>query len=83
MNMQEFDLMSGIEKVEVISEDAVFLEQRTEGCFKITLYQLEGFYIEIFFHLSQFTYKSIRVFSDAAALSPYLDAIDISTVCDY
>jgi hypothetical protein len=37
MTFQDFDMMSGIEKMQVIPEQAVYLAQRIEGCFKISL----------------------------------------------
>jgi hypothetical protein len=79
--MEDFDFMDGLEKGEAIADHAVFLACRTEGCFVITLYQLDGFYVEIYFHNTQFMYKSVRTFTDVGELSPYLDGIDISEVC--
>jgi len=83
MTIEDFELMNGTEKMQTLAEQSVFLAQRMEGCFKISLYQLEGFYIEIYFHLSQFCYKSVRVFSDTSELSPYLETVDISGLCEY
>jgi hypothetical protein len=76
--MHDFDEMDAIEKLQVLAEQSVFLLQREEGCFKISLYQMENFYVEIYFHRTQFSYKNVRVFSNTSELAPYLDAIDIS-----
>jgi hypothetical protein len=78
MTIEDFDFLDGVEKGEAISDRAVFLAQRTEGCFVITLYQLDGFYVELYFHNTQFLYKSVRTFTDVGELSPYLDQMDIS-----
>lgn len=80
MTMQDFDMMSGIRKLQAISEDAVYLAQRMEGCFKISLYQIEDFYVEIYFHVGQFRYKSVRTFSDTSELGFYLEEMDISEI---
>jgi hypothetical protein len=80
MTMRDFELMNGIEKMQAIAELGVFLAKRKEGCFSISLYQIEDFYIEIYFHTTQLLYISARTFTNTAELSSYLDQIDISSL---
>ena len=80
MTIQDFELMNGIEKMQAIAELGVFLAKRMEGCYSISLYQIEDFYIEIYFHSTQFLYISARTFTNTAELNVYLDQIDISSV---
>lgn len=63
---------------EVLLAQGTFLAERTEGPFRIMLYQLEKFYVEVhFFNL----YNKVAFFSAfeaVEALEPYLETIDIS-----
>jgi hypothetical protein len=78
MDMREFDTMEGTEKVELLCHDAVLLAVRREGCFAISLFQVEHFYVETYFHRSQFCIRLIRCFENTAELAPYLDMMKIS-----
>jgi hypothetical protein len=83
MTIFDFDMMTGMKKMQVLSEKAIYLCQKKEGCFKISLYQIEDFYVEIYFHTTQHSYKSIRTFNDTGDLEGYLEQIDISQVYTY
>lgn len=78
MKMRDFDIMEGHDKLVMLSSDAVLLGLRKDGCFAIGLFQLENFYVEIYFHTTQGCIKNIRCFSGTAELSPYLEQVDIS-----
>ena len=60
MRAQDFDKMEAMEKLTAISEQAVFLLQKTNGCFRVILYQIEGIYVEIYFHTVKLIYVRIR-----------------------
>ena len=70
--------MPAVEKLKMIAEQAVFLLRKTKGCFRITLYQLDSFYVEVCFHATQVLFKRVRSFDDTKELGPYLEKIDIS-----
>ncbi|HMH31495.1 MAG TPA: hypothetical protein VK543_00605 [Puia sp.] len=80
MTMQDFDYMDGIAKTEILSLMGIFLGTRRDGCFRISLYQVENFYVELYYHLSQGCYVSLRSFEDVGGLNPYLEDIDISAI---
>jgi|HubBroStandDraft_5_1064220.scaffolds.fasta_scaffold3216988_1 hypothetical protein len=77
MTIFDFNCMSAPEKLLVLAECAVFLMQREDCRYRITLYQLDGFYIEIYFDLLKSYYKRIHVFKEVAGLTPYLDSIEM------
>jgi hypothetical protein len=72
--------MDGMAKTEVLAADGVFLAERNDGCFRISLYQVNDFYVEIYYHKTRYFYICIRSFEDVAELFPYLQDIDISDV---
>jgi len=80
MSIQDFNYLNGVEKTEVLSIMGVFLGERNDGCFRITLYQVDNFYVEIYYHTTRYFYICVRSFEDAGELSPYLEDIDISEV---
>jgi hypothetical protein len=78
MTKKYFDSMPSPEKLKMVAEKAVLLLRKTKGCFRITLYQLDSFYVEVCFHATQFLFKRVRSFDDTKELEPYLEKIDIS-----
>jgi hypothetical protein len=80
MDIREFNFMDGMAKTEVLASDGVFLAERNDGCFRISLYQVNDFYVEIYYHKTRYFYICIRSFEDVAELFPYLQDIDISEV---
>ena len=80
MDIRDFNFMDGMTKTQVLSTDGVFLAERNEGCFRISLYQVNDFYVEIYYHRTRCFYICIRSFEDVGELYPYLQDIDISDV---
>ena len=80
MNIEDFNFLDALAKTEVISLEGVYLGERSEGCFRISLYQVENFYVEIYYHTTRFFYVCIRSFEGDGELSPYLENIDISEI---
>jgi hypothetical protein len=80
MDITDFNFMDGIAKTEVLASEGVFLAERNDGCFRISLYQVKDFYVEIYYHKTRFFYICIRSFTESSELYPYLQDIDISEV---
>ena len=72
--------MDGMAKTEVLASEGVFLAERIDGCFRISLYQIYDFYVEVYYHKTRYFYICIRSFSEVAELFPYLSEIDISDI---
>jgi hypothetical protein len=80
MDIREFNIMDGIAKTEVLATAGVFLAERTDGCYRIILYQVNNFYVEIYYHLTRYCYICIRSFENVGELYPYLPDVDISEI---
>jgi hypothetical protein len=80
MDIRDFNFMDGMTKTQVLATDGVFLAERNDGCFRISLYQVNDFYVEIYYHKTRRFYICIRSFEDAGELYPYLQDIDISEI---
>jgi hypothetical protein len=80
MGISEFNFMDGMAKTQVLASEGVFLAERSDGCFRISLYQVNDFYVEIYYHKTRCFYICIRSFEDVGEIYPYLQDIDISEV---
>ena len=80
MVLNHFNALPKKAQQEVLLAQGTFLSERADGPFRIMLYQLDGFYVEVhFFNL----YNKVAFFSafdTLEALEPYLEAIDVSGV---
>jgi hypothetical protein len=61
-------------------ERAVYLTCRETGKTSVFLFQLDGFYIEIFFLQDNDELYSIRSFETTDQLNPYLSKIDVQSL---
>ena len=80
MTLYDYKLLDEIEQAEVLWERGVHLGERTDGEHGIVLYQIEGFYVEVFYHEEHNTIKRIRSFKSVDQLRPYLDVININNL---
>ena len=76
--MHDFYFLEAMEKVELLCVEGVMLGERVDGCFAISLLQLDNFYVEVYFHTTQQCIKNIRSFNDTSELTAYLEQVDIS-----
>jgi hypothetical protein len=80
MVLDFFNALPKKEQQEMLLAQGTFLTERTDGPFRIMLYQLDTFYVEVhFFNL----YNKVAFFSafdTIEALEPYLETIDVSGV---
>ena len=77
MTYSFFDQLSEAHQTDVIWEEGVFLARRTQGYYSIILFQIEGFYTEVFYHSHFNVIIKIESFSDTDRLEPYLDSIQL------
>lgn len=78
MVLDFFNAMPKKAQQELLLAQGIFLTERTDGPFRIMLYQLESFYVEVhFFNL----YNKVAFFSafdNVETLEPYLETIDVT-----
>lgn len=77
MILQEFQLLSDEEKFQILKERGVLIAQRENNHHFADLYQIDSFYMEVFFlRWSQRLWK-FHSFNLEVLLTPYLEQIDI------
>lgn len=77
MTLEKFTSLKEIEKTLIVQQEGVQISDRYEPEFFIALYQLEGFYVELFYHHKTKNVIYARSFTSTNGLKPYLDSINL------
>ena len=81
MHFNEFLQLNETEQVELLWYNGEQIGRRKENDYLILLYQVEGFYVEVFYHRKQRVIKHYMSFDCSdSRLEAYLEKIDISPV---
>jgi hypothetical protein len=80
MTLPEFASIKKEQQIETIKRNGCFLYVRNEGNVDVVLYQLDSFYVEVFFETAPEDKVAIRSFDDTASLDVYLKKINISAL---
>lgn len=85
MLLKEFKYEDKQKKKQFLFNHGVYLAQRPQEEFVILLFQIDAFYVEVYFDSEESEIGYMRAFSDLDQLSPYLQQIDLSALqacCD-
>lgn len=77
MKIEHFLLLSEETQQELVMKKGSFLLKRTTQDYRIYLYQLFGFYVELVFPKRGGELEWHRAFEDIESLEPYLNKIDV------
>jgi hypothetical protein len=77
MRLHEFIHLPEKEKVTLLYEQGVYIGKRRQSNTVVVLYQLDGFYAEVFYRTYRRQIDRISCFSGTARLDPYLAGIDV------
>ena len=81
MLFNEFLQLDETEQVEILWYNGEQIGRRREQQYLVLLYQVEGFYVEVFYHTKQRIIKRYLSFECGdVRLQPYLEKIDISPI---
>ena len=75
--MNEFLYLSEEDQAHLLYEKGVYIGKRKLAKTIVILYQLDGFYAEVFYRHYRRTIECISCFSGTARLDPYLSEMDI------
>ena len=79
MHFNEFLQLNETEQVELLWYNGEQIGRRKEDDYLILLYQVEGFYVEVFYHRKERMIKKYLSFDcNDVRLNTYLEKIDIS-----
>lgn len=77
MTLQEFLLLSEAEQTNLLYEQGVYIGKRKLAATVVVLYQLNGFYAEVYYREYRRIIECISCFAGTARLDPYLTEIDV------
>lgn len=81
MNVFDFHSLSEKEQLDTLEEKGVLIAERNGAFFySIKLYQIDGFYVELYFHTHFNVVVNINCFSNTDCLDPYLENIDVDAL---
>ena len=82
MTLHQFTTLNEFEQHNAVL-DGVHIGDRPRGRYWILLYQLDSFYVEVFYDARKDAIVGFRPFRSVGQLSPYLKQIDISELITY
>jgi len=77
MTASEFNIVSFEEQKATLLHQGVYLAYRHSSEHTVLLFQLEGFYVELYYHKKNEASLQIQTFTMVDALEPYLLQIEI------
>ena len=80
MTLYEFKFLDKNEQAQAVWELGEHVATRTTAKYKILLWIIEDFYVELVYDFTENKIEKIRTFRNPDLLSPYLDQIDISEI---
>ena len=80
MTLQQFTSLQLNVQEKMLINNGIFLFERKAVGVKVLLYQLAGFYVEVFYDTVSSTVCLIKAFTETDGLDAYLYKIDISDI---
>lgn len=78
MMLQQFNALPKEDQQDLLLKSGTFLAEREDGPFRIMLYQLDSFYVEVYFFNLYNKVAFFKAFRSTTPLQPYLNKIDLS-----
>lgn len=80
MDLKQFRSASREVQEKMVKGEGVFLMERKSLGVSVLLFQLHGFYVEVFYNTSTEMVSFIKSFEDMDGIEAYLSMVDISEV---
>jgi len=78
--MYEFQKLEENEQLTILYNEGVYLGKRREGTKVVLLYQIEGFYAEVFYRIYRQYVSKIHLSGNTSILDPYLEQFDVASL---
>ena len=77
MTLYFFNILDTDQQQQIVLKKGVELGERRTPLYKVVLYQVDGFYVEVYYHFHFNVVHKIRSFTDTKSLAPYLKNISL------
>lgn len=78
MTLYDFILLAPEQQADATWKRGSFIAVGDKGSMKVLLYQLDSFYVEVYYNCEKGKIEEFRCFDSTYYLEPYLAAIDLS-----
>ncbi len=83
MTMYEFRILSDQEQLDIIYCKGVYIGKRKARGLVSVLYQVESFYVELFYKKYRYFISHSRCSASIVIAEPYLDQIDLAELVNF
>lgn len=80
MNVYQYNQLSDDSQLDTVEQSGVLLAERDRSFYHIKLYQVDDFYVEVYYHTHFNVVVNIDSFTNTDCLEPYLQKIDIEAL---
>lgn len=77
MKWKEFQVLDVVQQLDYLQQEGVYVGKRKQGGITILLYQVDVFYVEVFYTKHRLDVDRIQCFQSMYRLDPYLEQITI------
>ncbi len=76
MNLYEFQLLCLDQQIDLLYKEGVYVGKQTRKNKAVILYQLDSFYVEVFYKKYRYFVECLHCFTSTELLHPYLAQVD-------
>ena len=80
MDLYAFNRKNSQEKTALVWKQGQFLAVRIEPAYRVALYHLGKFFVEVLYDAEQNQIYKMRAFKSRSCLEPYLDLVDLTPI---
>ncbi len=80
MTLFDFRNLPDTVQIDILYSEGIYVGKRKHGASIVVLYQLESFYVEVFYTKYRRYIRNINCFQSTAFLNPYLELIDVDEI---
>lgn len=77
MTVYDFRMLSDCEQIDLLYKEGVYIGKRAHPGATILLYQLDAFYVEVYYQKYRCLVKRLHCFTSTILLNPYLEQINV------
>jgi hypothetical protein len=77
MTLFDFQILAQNEQIDLLYREGVYVGKRKQGDHTLVLYQLESFYVEVWYLQYRKWIEKLHCFRSTSLLDPYLDLMDL------
>lgn len=80
MNFYQYRLLNRSKQIDLLYKDGVYIGKRKEGNSIVVLYQLDSFYVKVFYQKYRCYVSQLYCFTSTILLNPYLDQVNVDNM---